>query len=80
MSEDFYYASENELFTEFILILSQTLQELGDNQYDISVGPDAHAGDKEMVAVIKALPDVLKRHREALDDLYQIYRKERIDD
>lgn len=79
MSEGFHYASENELFTEFILVLSQTLQELGDNQYDISVGPDAHAGDKEMVPVIKALPDVLKQRREALDDLYQIYRKKRID-
>lgn len=80
MGKDFHYASENELFTEFILVLSQTLQELGDNQYDISVGQDAHAGDKEMVPVIKALPEVLKKHRGALNDLYQIYRKERIDD
>lgn len=80
MSDDFRYASENELFTEFILILSQTLKELGNNQFDIAHSPDAQAGDKEMVPVIKALPDVLKHHREVLDDLYQIYRKERIDD
>lgn len=80
MSEGFHYASENELFTEFILVLSQTLQEFGDNQYDISVGPDAHAGDKEMVPVIKALPEVLKKHKGALNDLYQIYRKQRLAD
>ena len=80
MSEGYHYASENELFTEFILVLSPTLKELGDDQFDIAQSPEAVRGDKEMIPVIKALPEVLKRHEDALEELYQIYRKQRIDD
>jgi hypothetical protein len=80
MGKDFHYASENELFTEFILVLSQTLKELGDDQFDIAHSPEAVRGDKEMIPVIRALPEVLKKHKGALNDLYQIYRKKRIDD
>lgn len=70
--------TEDELYTEFILVLGRALKELADDQHDIATSDEALDGDKEIAAVIDALPDVLKKHRVVLDELYEVYKDARL--
>jgi len=76
---DSHEVSREELFTEFILILSRTLTELGDSQEDIAQDPtEAQDGDAEMIPVIRALPDLIREDHDILEKLFEIYLKQRL--
>ncbi|MHA3065672.1 hypothetical protein [Lacticaseibacillus saniviri] len=65
------------LFNEFIITFGQTLEELADDQRDIARSSEAVPGDREMVSVIEALPELIRHDEQMLTTLFNIYKRQR---
>lgn len=65
---------DTERYNRFTYFLRQALREMADDQRDIADDlEEGHDVDKFLVPVIDQLWSVLKKHPEALRELYEYY-------